>query len=101
MSIEWSVRFGDVLVIASFAGWGLLYIFKVGGYAQVGSEMKKDIEELKADVKNMTKVLIELSVQKTRLDLMAERINRQDALLDELRHGKGYIIAKSDFGGRT
>lgn len=49
------------------------------------------VGELKEDIKALNKVITEVAVQTQRLDQMAERLNRQDRLIDELRHGDGWV----------
>lgn len=52
---------------------------------------KSDITDIKMDLKTLNKVITDLAIQTTRLDTQGERINRLDARIDELRHGKGFI----------
>jgi TolA-binding protein len=49
------------------------------------------VGELKDDIKALNKVVTEVAVQTQRLDQMAERMNRQDRMIDELRHGMGFV----------
>lgn len=49
------------------------------------------VGELKEDIKALNKVITEVAVQTQRLDQMAERMNRQDRMIDELRHGQGWV----------
>ena len=49
------------------------------------------VGELKEDIKALNKVITEVAVQTQRLDQMAERMNRQDRMIDELRRGIGFI----------
>jgi len=45
--IDWNIRFGDLLVVASMGGAGIVYAFRSGRFAETVTTMQKEIRELK------------------------------------------------------
>lgn len=82
--IDWNVRIGDLLIVASLAGTGVVYAFKSGRFAESIENMRKDITALETTVKIVGEVLTMVAVQKTEIR------NIQDDIR-ELRHGDGWI----------
>lgn len=82
--IDWSVRFGDLLVIVSLAGTIIVYAFKSGRFAQSMENMQQEIKALQEVAKSLTAVLITMAEQKKDIQHLRQEIT-------ELRHGKGYV----------
>jgi len=55
------------------------------------SELKIEVNEIQKEIKIVADVVTKLAVQSERLDNYGQRLNRIEAGLDELRHGKGLI----------
>lgn len=89
--IDWNIRFGDLLVVASLVGTALVYAFKSGRFAESIERMQEEIREMKEVAKAMSKVVTNMAVQNTRLDTAAERLNTMDKKIEDLRRGDGYI----------
>ena len=82
----------EVVSIIIGGGWS---VFKLGrvterfeaGQAQMGAQIKA----MQDDLKTMSNVLVELALQKQRLDAQAEHIVMLNKRFDELRRGEGLI----------
>lgn len=83
--IQWEVRIGDLMVMASMVGTILIYVFRSGRYAETVLVMQREISELKYTMQTFAAVLTDLAVQKTRLDTQAERLNIIDRRVDDMR----------------
>lgn len=94
MSVDWSIKFGDILVVVGFVGTLWIYTMKIGGFVYNARAMQEELRGLKMEMQKMSDVLTQLAVQKTRLDAQAERQNLLDARIEDLRKGKGYIVAE-------
>lgn len=77
-----------ILEIVSIVCGGSVVVFKLGRVSNRVEEAIKgqaaDISELKEDMKVISKLLIEMAVQKSRIDSIEKRV-------DELRHGEGFV----------
>lgn len=82
--IDWNVRIGDLLVVASLAGTGIIYAFKSGRFAESIANMQKEIVALKDALKVVGDVLTLVAVQKTEIKNIQEDIK-------ELKHGEGFV----------
>lgn len=82
--IDLSVRLGDILVILSLVGSGVMYAFKSGRFAESIANMQKEIVALKEVAKTIGDVLTMVAVQKTEIK------NIQDDI-KEMKHGEGFI----------
>lgn len=82
--IDWNIRAGDLLVMASLAGTSLIYAFKSGRFAETIDTMEKEIEELRDSTKIMASAITTLAVQKFQI----ERIERDIA---DMKRGRGYV----------
>lgn len=82
------VTLGAILTVLS-----MLFI-AAGFYFQTSYDsrrFKSDIQDIKTDLKILNKLVTDIALQNQRLDAQAERLNRLDSRIDELRHGKGFI----------
>ena len=86
---ENTLSIGNILTIA-------FIIFSIGGFYWKSSYdailFRETLGEIKTEIKELHFVVVDLATQKQRLDSQAERLNRLDARLDQLREGKGYIL---------
>lgn len=82
--IDWSVRFGDLLIVASLAGSGIVYAFKSGRFAESIKNMQKEISALKLIAESLAAVLTTVAVQKREIEFIREEIK-------ELKHGDGWV----------
>lgn len=82
--IDWNVRFGDLLVVLSLAGSGIVYAFKSGRFAESIKNMQREIIEMKEVAKAMTAVLTTVAVQKKEIEFIRDEIR-------ELKHGDGWV----------
>jgi hypothetical protein len=88
--IDWNVRFGDLLVVASLAGTGIVYAFKSGRFAESIANMQKEIVALKESLKIVADVLTMVAVQKNeiknidrRLEILDDRVNDLKGISDK------------------
>lgn len=54
--------------------------------------LKTQMVDVRDDLKKINDVLVELAVQKTRMDVLAERMQLLDTRYEELRHGEGFVF---------
>lgn len=83
--IDWNVRLGDVLVVASLAGTGIVYAFKSGRFAESIENMQKEITALKKVTEAITSLLTMVAVQKSEIENIREDVR-------ELKHLKGFVL---------
>lgn len=73
-----------------------LILFSVAGFywktTYDATLFRETLVEIKVEIKDLHKVVVELATQKQRLDSQGDRLNRLDARMDQLREGKGYIL---------
>lgn len=82
--IDWNVRVGDILVVASLAGTGIVYAFKSGRFAESIENMQKEIAGLKKVTEAITALLTTVAVQKIEIENIREDVR-------ELKHGDGFV----------
>lgn len=97
--IDWNIRFGDLLVVASMGGAGIVYAFRSGRFAETVTGMQKEIKELKDIAKSLASFVTTQAVQSTRLDNQGERLNILDKRVEDLRRGHGYIRGHKGIDG--
>ncbi len=78
-----------LIEIASILGGGGLVAFRLGRNSQVVREAMRqqaaEIAMLKDEIKELSKLVTEVAVQSSRLDMLEKRY-------DELRHGEGFVF---------
>lgn len=96
MTIDWSLRFGDIVSFLGFALGGLSVIFMmksdIRALALRLGFLEKQTEVQNAKIDNQS---TEISRLGELLSLMARYEERMAALrrdMDDLRHGRGYIV---------
>lgn len=94
--IDWSIRFGDILVIVSILGTIGVFAFRSGGFTQSIESMKEDLVELKLSQRAQTEVLAKLAVYQTRIDSLEKRIDWIQDQIEDMRHGRGFILEHQD-----
>jgi len=82
--IDWNIRFGDILVVASLIGTVLVFAFKTGAFTESVNARKKEIEGLRTIAESISEVLGIISVQKKEIEFLWKTI-------DELKRGRGWI----------
>lgn len=82
--IDLNIRLGDILVIASLLGTGVVYAFKSGRFAESIVNMQKEIVALKELASAITSVLTTVAVQKKEIEFIREELR-------ELKHGDGWV----------
>lgn len=92
--IDWNVRVGDLLVVASLAGTCILYAYKSGRFAESIITMQREIKELKEVAKSLTVIITQQAVQTVRLDTQGERLNMIDDKIERIRRGEGLAIPR-------
>lgn len=92
--IDWNVRVGDLLVVASLAGTCILYAYKSGRFAESIITMQREIKELKEVAKSLTVIITQQAVQTVRLDTQGERLNMIDDKIERIRRGEGLALPR-------
>lgn len=82
--IDWNIRFGDVLVVASLGCTVLVFAYKTGAFTESVNAMQKELESLKAIARTISQVLTTVATQKVEIEHIKEDIR-------ELKHGEGFV----------
>jgi hypothetical protein len=90
--IDWNIRFGDILIVASLVGTVLVFAYKTGAFTESVNAMKKEMEGLKEIAKSISNVLTTVATQKKELEFVWKTI-------DELKRGRGWIQGESGVNG--
>lgn len=88
MSIDWSISLGSILQILVMGFGGLVVLIAMRLDV---SRLKADVVDMKSELKKVGDVLVAMAVQ-------GEQINTLQRHVDELRHGKGFVM--EDFAGK-
>jgi hypothetical protein len=99
----------------SFVGSAVVVVWKLSSaitkFELIGTQQATEISSIKISLEKMEAVVSVVAVEKTRMDNQADRIsqldarmenrlNRMEALIDDMRHGRSFVIA-NEFGGRA
>ena len=93
--IDWNIRFGDILVVISLIASFMVFAFKSGGFSQSIEAMRDDLRELKENQQRIAEVLMDIAVQKTRIDSVEKRVDTMYMQIEDLRHGRGFILDRT------
>lgn len=63
--------------------------------AEAVKAQKEEMSDLKAEVRELGKVLTTMAVTTTRLDALSESLTRAHNYIDEMRHGEGFVYPLS------
>ena len=88
MIVDQTITVGNIIEIASIIGGGLLVLITLRNTV---NNLKNDMTDMKAEIKKVGDVLVTLAVTSKRLDHVEDDIR-------ELKHGRGFITARSDAG---
>lgn len=73
----------------------------VGKFETIGKQQALEISQLKDTVKAIGSLVTEMAVSSQRMDMMAERLNRNERVIDDLRRGEGFILPISESAHRV
>lgn len=90
--IDWNIRFGDILVVVSLAGTGIVFAYKTGAFTESVKAMQRELEALKAIAKTISDVLTTVATQKVEIEHIKQTIN-------ELKHGNGFVRGHGGIDG--
>ena len=90
--IDWNIRFGDILVVASLVGTLFVFAYKTGAFTESVNAMKKEMEALKDIAKTISEVLTTLAVQKTEIEFLREDMH-------EMKRGRGFVQGERGVNG--
>lgn len=85
--IDWSISVGNLLTIASFLFGGTVFAMKVVAKLERLGERVVDLEKT---IEKFGGVLEMVARQD-------ERLKHQEGLLEDMRHGRGFVFAPSDW----
>lgn len=85
---EWTLNVGTVLTILTILFTAIGFYWK---HTFNSEQFKIDIGDIKLDLKQLNKVIMDLALQNQRLDTQAEWVARIGREVEELRHGKGFV----------
>lgn len=95
MNVDWTISLGSILQIVSVLGGGLLVLVAIRMDVQ---NLKSDVSDIRHELKKMADVMIVTARQDERLKSQDERIKSVERGLEDLRHGKGFVM--EDFAGK-
>ena len=100
MTIDWSLRFGDIVSFLGFFGGGLTVILmmrsdikvlavRLGFLEKTNEEQNRKIDKQSAEIGRFGDTLAMMGRYEERMLIMRREI-------DELKHGRGFILAKQE-----
>ena len=96
MNIDWSIRAGDVISFAGFAGAGLGFLFTIRSeiklLAQRMGFLEKTTEEQNEKIDKQSEEIGKFGELLTLMGRYEERMGYMRRDIDDLKHGRGYII---------
>lgn len=92
--IDWNIRVGDLVIMASFAASILLFAYRAGGLSQKFDDVKSDLDELKSQQGKLLTLLTQVAVQESRLDTLGDQVNTLDKRIEDMRRGYGFIVER-------
>ena len=86
---DWANVSSLIAICAAFLAvggfyWRLIYELK---------HFREDVIDIKLDLKQLNKVIMDLALQNQRLDNQGTQLTRMAAEIEDLRHGKGFVVA--------
>ncbi|MCC7047215.1 MAG: hypothetical protein IT562_10920 [Alphaproteobacteria bacterium] len=88
MTVDWSISIGSIVQIIVMAFGGLTVLIAIRFDV---ARLKGDVVDMKAEIKKVGEVLVAMAVQ-------GEQISTLQKQVDELRHGRGFVM--EDFAGK-
>lgn len=88
MTVDWSISIGSIVQIIVMAFGGLTVLIAIRFDV---ARLKGDVVDMKAEIKKVGDVLVAMAVQ-------GEQIATLQKQVDELRHGRGFVM--EDFAGK-
>lgn len=85
--IDWNIRIGDVLVVVSLIGTGMLFSYRTGAFTESVNAMQRELESLKIIARTISDVLTAVATQNVRIEHLEEDVR-------ELRHGEGFVLPR-------
>lgn len=85
---EWTLNIGTLLTILTIVVTAASFYSK---HEFNANQFKIDIGDIKLDLKQLNKVIMDLALQSQRLDTQGEWVARIAREVEELKHGKGFV----------
>ncbi len=95
MVIDATITIGNVIEICVLAVGGIGAIVAIK--SSVGN-MKNDLIDLKVEMKKIGEVLVAQAAADARITATDNRLNNLEQDFRELRHGRGFVVNRSDGG---
>lgn len=95
MIVDSTITIGNIVEITVLSVGGIGAIFTIK--SSVGN-MKNDLVDLKAEIKKLGEVMIEMADIRGEIKVGSNRITACEQDIRELRHGRGFITPRSDGG---
>lgn len=92
MIIDWTISIGNILTVLIIAGAFLGFAFKTGRYSEQMNNMQKDIGDMKVVQTKVATALTTLAVQDNTLKNQDTRLTRTEMAIEDIRHGRGFIL---------
>jgi len=83
--IDWNIRVGDILVVISLMGTGVVFSYRTGTFTESVRIMQRELEGLKLIAKSISDVLTTVAVQKNDIAHIQDDIR-------EMKHLRGFVI---------
>lgn len=84
LAIEYTMTIGDMLTVTCIVGGGL---YALGIMKGTVNDIREEIKDMQDDIKTFAQALIQMAVQKNRLD----NIDRD---IRDIKRGKGFIVER-------
>lgn len=82
VNINYTINIGDIIQVASILGGGAYLVISLRATVD---HVKRDMVDMKTEIKKLGDVLIKLAVTDTRLTNLEQDIR-------ELKHGEGFVL---------
>ena len=93
--VDWTISLGNIATLIGFLLGGGAFIFSMKAEMRVFGErfsvIDAQVKDIKYDISGLSKAMVQIAVQNTRLYSQSQQIATLERRYDELRHGVGYI----------
>lgn len=93
MVIDTTISIGNIAEIVSIIGGGFLVLIRMGGDIRV---MKVDMAHMKSTISTLTLAFERVSNTLTQVAVQDARLIGLEKRVDELAHGRGYVISRKE-----
>lgn len=99
---DWTISLGTVLIALGFVGTVLTVSTKLGRYMQklddfmekqieINEDRTTQIDKMNEELGKLNEIMIKLAATTSDINHISTRLNRNESVLDELRHWRGFV----------